>query len=67
MVLVVEPLSVPPFQGCFEGEIEEIMVCSNLEADSTNYLAHSGTWLVFQEEVILEKGEMRRNLEINFT
>jgi hypothetical protein len=34
------------------------MVCASLEADSANYLALSGTWLVFQEEVILEEGEM---------
>jgi hypothetical protein len=45
MVLTVKPLSVPTLRGGFDWEVEEIMVCAGLKADSTDYLALRATRL----------------------
>jgi hypothetical protein len=61
MVLTVEPLSMPPFQRCFEG-VEKVSVCTSLEADSAEYLVLYDTRLVFQEKLIFEEGKSRDRL-----
>jgi hypothetical protein len=50
MVLAVEPLSVPTFEGSLQRESEEISVGPGLNADFANHLVIGGTRLVLQKE-----------------
>jgi hypothetical protein len=60
VVLVVEPLSMPPFHRSFEGELQKVIICASLEAESADYLVLCGTRLIFQEEVVFQKGKILR-------
>jgi hypothetical protein len=60
MVLVVEPLHMPALEGGLQREGKEILVHPGLNADSANHLAIGSTQLIFQKEVIFEKGKIRK-------
>jgi hypothetical protein len=67
MVLGVKPLSMPAFEGGFQEKDEEIPIRSGLNADSTHHMAFGGAWLIFQEEIMLEKGKIWKDGEISCT
>jgi hypothetical protein len=48
------------------GGVDKVVVCTSLEAESTDYLALCGTRLVFQEKVIFEMAKMMQNPVIDF-
>jgi hypothetical protein len=63
MVLVVEPCHVPSLKGSLHWEVKEADARAGLETHTSDNLAVSGAWLVFEEKIIFEQGEIRRNAE----
>jgi hypothetical protein len=61
MVLTVEPHPVPSLKRSFHRKVEEAGERAGLETHTLDNLAISSTRLVFQEKVILEQWEIRRN------
>jgi hypothetical protein len=61
MVLVIEPYHVPPPKRSLHRKVKEAGARAGLETHAPNNLTDSGTWLVFQEKVILEQRKIRRN------
>jgi hypothetical protein len=59
MVFIIEPLFVPSFETGFQGEITEVTAWASLDANTTNDLLVSCARLIFQEEIMLEEGEVQ--------
>jgi hypothetical protein len=58
MVFTIKPLFVPSLEGRFQGEFEEAAAWASLDADTTNNFLISGTQLILQEEVCLNRGKL---------
>jgi hypothetical protein len=67
MIFTIKPLLVPSLEGGFQGEVEKVTLWVRLNADTTDHLPLSGAWLILQEEVMLEEGEVGVDGEISFT
>jgi hypothetical protein len=67
VVLVVKPRLVPSPKGTLHQKVKEAGVMAGLETHTPDNLVVSGTWLVFQEKVILEQRKVRRNAKKCFT
>jgi hypothetical protein len=63
MVLTLEPCLVPSPKGSLHRMVKEASTRVGLETHAPNNLVVSGTWLVFQEKVVLEQRKIRRNAE----
>jgi hypothetical protein len=50
MVFAIKPLSVPAFEGGLQGNDEEIMMGTDLNADSTHHLALGDAWLILKQD-----------------
>jgi hypothetical protein len=60
-VLAVELGLVPPLKRGLHWEVEEAALRASLKTHTPDNLSVSGTRLVFQEEIILEQREVRRD------
>jgi hypothetical protein len=67
VVFAIKPLFMPTLERGFQWKIEEIMVRMNLDANITDDLSLGSDTLVFQEEVMFEKREIRKDDEISLT
>jgi hypothetical protein len=65
VILAIEPLGMPTLERSLKREGKEIPVCPGLNADSADHLAVGGTQLIFEEEIIFEKRETRKDGEVN--
>jgi hypothetical protein len=54
VVLIVEPRLVPSPKGTLHRKVKEASERAGLETHAPDNLVVSGTWLVFEEKVILE-------------
>jgi hypothetical protein len=56
---------LPALEKGFQGKIEEIAVSASQDADTADDLSLGSTGLIFQEEIMLEEREIRRDGEIS--
>jgi hypothetical protein len=61
VVLTVEPRLVPSPKRGLHGKFKETNARAGLKTHTPNNLLVSGTWLIFEEKIILEQREIRRD------
>jgi hypothetical protein len=67
LILIVEPCLVPSPKGSLHQKVKEPSVRVGFETHAPDNLLVSGTLLVFQEKVILERRKIRQNAKKCFT
>jgi hypothetical protein len=67
VVLAVEPCLVPSREGSLHRKVKEAGVRVGLETRAPDNLAVSSAWLIFQEKIVFEQREIRRNAMECFT
>jgi hypothetical protein len=66
MILAVEPRPMPTLERSLHRKINELGARMGVKTETPNDLTVSGTWLIFQEKVILEQGKIRRDSKKSF-
>jgi hypothetical protein len=67
VVLIVEPCPMPSPEGSHHRKLMEAGARAGLETHAPDNLAVSGARLIFQEKVVIEQREIRRNAKKWFT
>jgi hypothetical protein len=64
MVFTIEPRFMPSLKRSLQRKIKEVMMRATLDVDTTDNLPLGCTWLILQEEVVLEEWEVGVDGEI---
>jgi hypothetical protein len=58
---------MPTLERCFQWDIEETMVWTSLDADTADVWSVGGARLIFQEKIVFDEREIRKDSGIRLT
>jgi hypothetical protein len=58
---------MPTLERCFQWDIEETMVWTSLDADTADVWSVGGARLIFQEKIVFDEREIRKDNGIRLT